>query len=266
MSDFQDHSASAAAPRPATAAHLARFKREQLIVDYLNRGVGIAEIAARIGVGEKRMRAIVREILARRQPAAPQEFAAIQVSRLNEALLVAFSAMTDMNLKAVDRVVRIVRELDRYHGIGVARRRVREPRARTKVPALAPPADGALAFSAAAWVCRLEIEPPTRAAVPESLVLMSGAGGDAARRTFAGGVLYPSFETPAARAPQDEEVEYASNDRPENPPQASEKPESTPGNGWPAAPSPSAPIAAVPPAAGFRGVRVRAVLNGVAAC
>ncbi len=115
--------ARGAPPGDARAARLAQFKREQGIVDYLNRGVSVAEIAARIGVGEKRMRAIIGEILVRRQPAPPQEFVAIQVSRLNVALLVAFSAMTDMNLKAVDRVVRIVRELDRYHGFAPARRR-----------------------------------------------------------------------------------------------------------------------------------------------
>ena len=116
--------AEAAAPRPPTTARpnaararrVARYERERLIVDYLNRGVGVAEIAARFRVGEKRMRATIREIMDRRQPAPPREFVAIQVSRLNEALLVAYSAMTDMNLNAVDRVVKIVRELDRYHG------------------------------------------------------------------------------------------------------------------------------------------------------
>ena len=41
---------------------------------------------------------------------------AIQLNRLNEALLVAFSAMSPTNLKAVDQVVKIVRELDRYGG------------------------------------------------------------------------------------------------------------------------------------------------------
>ena len=57
--------------------------------------------------------------LARRMPAPPEEFVAIQVGRLNEAMLVAFSAMEGTsNLKAVDRVVKIVRELDRYHGHG----------------------------------------------------------------------------------------------------------------------------------------------------
>ena len=98
------------------AARRARFERERLIVDCLNRGVSVAGIAQRIGVTEKRMRALVKEILARRMPAAPEDFAALQVSRLNEALLVAYSAMSAENLRAVGLVVRIVRELDRYHG------------------------------------------------------------------------------------------------------------------------------------------------------
>ena len=56
---------SAAKPRNRSiearrAARQARFERERLIVDFLNRGVPVAEIAARIGVTEKRMRALVK--------------------------------------------------------------------------------------------------------------------------------------------------------------------------------------------------------------
>ncbi len=40
------------------------------------------------------------------------------MSRLNEALLISFGAMSGANLSAVDRVVRIVRELDHYQGLG----------------------------------------------------------------------------------------------------------------------------------------------------
>ena len=106
------------------AARLAKAQRERRIVDLLNRGVTVAEIAAREEVTEKRMRALVSEILARRMPEPPAEFLALQVSRLNEALLVAYSAMSGANLRAVDRVVKIVRELDRYHGFFAAGRRV----------------------------------------------------------------------------------------------------------------------------------------------
>ena len=122
MSDRFGAAAPAAAcipPSEARAGRLKKFRREQLIVDYLNRGVSIAEIAARVGVGEKRMRAVIRRTgsgAARRMPHPPEEFVAIQLNRLNEALLVAFSAMSPTNLKAVDQVVKIVRELDRYGG------------------------------------------------------------------------------------------------------------------------------------------------------
>jgi hypothetical protein len=136
----------------ARAARLAKFRREQLIVDYLNRGVSIAEIAARVGLSEKRMRAVIKEILAHRCPHPPEEFLAIQVSRLNEALLVAASAMSGANLKAVDRVVKIVSELDRYHGFAafVGRRRP-EPR-------LDAPAEGATTYGAA-LVCQARFAP-----------------------------------------------------------------------------------------------------------
>src|SRR5271157_1499398 len=102
------------------AARLVKARREQRIVSLLNRGVSIPEIAAREGVTEKRMRAVVRDILARRMPEPPEEFLALQVSRLNEALLVAYGAMAGGNLQAVDRVVKIVREFDRYHGLFVS--------------------------------------------------------------------------------------------------------------------------------------------------
>ena len=107
------------------AARHVKFERKRLIIDFLNRGVSIAEIAERLGVSEKRMRALVKEILARRMPQAPQDFIALQASRLNEALHVAYGAMSDKNLEAVALVVRIVRELDRYHGFVPAERRPR---------------------------------------------------------------------------------------------------------------------------------------------
>ena len=48
-----------------------RAEREARIVSLLNRGVAIAEIAAREGLSPKRMRNLVREILARRMPQPP---------------------------------------------------------------------------------------------------------------------------------------------------------------------------------------------------
>ena len=125
------------------AARQRRAAREARIVDLLNRGVSVAEIADRDGVGERAMRKYIRTLLARRAPAPPAEFLALQVSRLNQALLVAYDAMSVVNLEAVDRVVKIVRELDRYHGFAVA------PEAATPRQArLAPPSSAPLALEA----------------------------------------------------------------------------------------------------------------------
>ena len=104
------------------AARQAKASRERRIIASLNRGVPVAVIAEWEDVGEKRMRTLVRDILARRMPEPPAQFLAMQVSRLNEALLVSFDAMSGSNLQAVDRVVKIVRELDRYPGFVAAER------------------------------------------------------------------------------------------------------------------------------------------------
>jgi DNA-binding CsgD family transcriptional regulator len=103
-----------------SAARQKRAEREAAIVGLLNRGLSIAEIADRVGVSERAMRMSVRTLLARRAPAPPGEFLAVQVSRLNGALQVAYNAMSGANLEAIDRVVKIVRELDRYHGFAAA--------------------------------------------------------------------------------------------------------------------------------------------------
>jgi hypothetical protein len=119
-------------------ARLVKSRRERRIVDLLNCGRPVAEIAGLENVTEKRMRALVQEILARRAPQPPAEFLAQQVSRLHEALLVSYSAVSDGNLRAVDRVVRIVRELDRYHGFAAAEQR-RLPEAPRGEAPLHPP-------------------------------------------------------------------------------------------------------------------------------
>ncbi len=169
MSNPLETAVSASACRPpsrARGARVAKFQREQRIVDCLNCGLSVARIAAEIGVGEKRMRALVREILARRMPHPPAEFVAIQMSCLNEALLVAFSAMSPSNLKAVDQVVKIVRELDRYGGAFAAEW------ARPAASRLDAPADEDVAF-AKAWLGGGELEDDRGGDRPENLAQSS---------------------------------------------------------------------------------------------
>ena len=52
------------------AARRAKASRERRIIESLNRGVSVAVIAEWEDVGEKRMRALVRDILARRMPSS----------------------------------------------------------------------------------------------------------------------------------------------------------------------------------------------------
>src|SRR5271165_1581535 len=111
------------------AAKRRKADREQRILRMLTAGASMAEIAMREGVTRRRMRAIVQEILSRPRPdETPSEFATLQVVRLNEALRASYSAMSGGNLRAVDRVVRIVRELDRYHGFPARPGAMAEPR------------------------------------------------------------------------------------------------------------------------------------------
>jgi hypothetical protein len=128
------------------ATRLEKAEREQRVISLLNRGVSIPEIAAQQGLSLKRMRKLVCEILAERMPQPPAEFLALQVSRLNEALLISYSAMHTTaggtNFEAVDRVVRIVRELDRYHGFGAVTR----PREELEARRLSPPMERPLAL------------------------------------------------------------------------------------------------------------------------
>jgi hypothetical protein len=144
-----------AAPSPTLArrdrsiqARQAEADRERQIVGLLNRGISVPEIASRSGVSVQHMRKLVRKILAERAPQPPAEFLALQVSRLSEALLLSYGAMhnsvTGTNFEAVDRVVRIVRELDRYHGFAPVPR----PREEAQPLRLPPPAESPIEIEA----------------------------------------------------------------------------------------------------------------------
>ena len=82
-------------------------------------------------------------MLERREVDPPAGFAQLQIGRLGDAMMVAYAAMMEGNLQALARVLRIVGELDRYHGLAGAQA---EPAAGARralaasAPALALPA------------------------------------------------------------------------------------------------------------------------------
>ena len=59
-------------------------------------------------------------MLERREVDPPAGFVQLQIGRLSDAMMVAHTAMMEGNLQALDRVLRIVGELDRYHGFSGA--------------------------------------------------------------------------------------------------------------------------------------------------
>jgi hypothetical protein len=102
--------------RRATKRELA--KRDLRFIEKLAAGVTIEEIAASERISPKWARERKRAILAERAIDPPHEFIQLQIRRLSEAMLVAYSAVSIGDLRGVDRVVKVARELDRYHGFG----------------------------------------------------------------------------------------------------------------------------------------------------
>ena len=110
----------------ARAARLAKFERERLIVDDLDRGVSVAEISA-LRRGRREADACRHP----RDPGPPHAPASRGIRRdpgqpSPRGAAGRLQRHGDMNLKTVDPVVRIVREFDRHHGYSTAGRRLSE--------------------------------------------------------------------------------------------------------------------------------------------
>ena len=93
--------------------------RDARLIRALAAGQSIEEVAAREEIPLRRARERVSAILSRR-PDPPAEFANLQMRRLSEAMIVASAAMSQGNLEAIDRVLKITREFDRYAGLAEA--------------------------------------------------------------------------------------------------------------------------------------------------
>ena len=100
--------------------------------------VGLQRPADREGDGAERGRGPARDqVLADRRLDSQEDYARLQVARLNKALLCADLAVEDGRLEAIPHFVRIVAALDRYHGLSrpAPRERPAEPRLRAPPPA-----------------------------------------------------------------------------------------------------------------------------------
>ncbi len=93
--------------------------RDSRLIRALASGQPIEEAAARENLSLRQARERVSIVLSRRAD-PPAEFAQMQIRRLSEAMLVAYAAMKGGNLQAVDRVLRITREFERYYGFAMS--------------------------------------------------------------------------------------------------------------------------------------------------
>jgi hypothetical protein len=111
-------------------------QRDLRLIQKLAAGVTIEEIAASEGISVKWARERKAAVLASRVIDTPHEFVKLQIRRLSEAMLVAYGAMSNGDLHGVDRVIKVARELDRYHGFAPDRS---APRYAPSLPAAPPP-------------------------------------------------------------------------------------------------------------------------------
>ena len=137
MSKKARKSEAAPARRSRLAARREKAERNLRVFNLLKAGVPVAQIALQEGLSARRTREIIQETLDRREIDPPQGFVQLQIGRLSDAMMVAHAAMMEGNLQALDRLVKIVGELDRYHGFG------RAPSGPDMATALLPPAAAA---------------------------------------------------------------------------------------------------------------------------
>ena len=116
------------APRRASAEWRMR------ILERLTCGLTVAHIARLENLTVHRVRQIIAGMLEERELDPPAGFVQLQIARLSEAMIVARTMMMEGDLQAVDRMIELTRELDRYHGF--ARPRLPLP-AETASPRLA---------------------------------------------------------------------------------------------------------------------------------
>ena len=103
--------------RARLKAQRRRADRNFRIFNMLKAGVSMGQIARQEGLSARAVRLLVERILRSREIDPAPGFVATQIGRLNDAMMIAHTAMMSGNLQALDRVIRLVREFERYHGV-----------------------------------------------------------------------------------------------------------------------------------------------------
>ena len=113
----------------------ALIKRREGYFDLLVSGYSVEQIGAAMKMSPSAVRRAVGQALARRQLDAPEDYARLQVARLTKALRCADLSLETGDLKAIAPFVKVVRELNLYHGVHVGPARLAPP---ATLPDIAP--------------------------------------------------------------------------------------------------------------------------------
>jgi hypothetical protein len=117
----------------------ALIKRREAYFDLLVSGYSIEQIASHTEKSLSAVRRAVGQALAKRQLGAPEDYARLQVARLTKALRCADVSLEEGDLKAIAPFVKVVRELNLYHGVNVGPARLAPPAPPPDIAPTAPP-------------------------------------------------------------------------------------------------------------------------------
>jgi hypothetical protein len=112
--------ATAVEPAPRAAPRRKKADQRLRILERLTAGLSVAQIARVDKLTVRRVQQIIAAMLEGREIDPPAGFVQLQVARLSDAMIVSHTLMMEGDLQAVDRMIRLTRELDRYHGFAQA--------------------------------------------------------------------------------------------------------------------------------------------------
>jgi hypothetical protein len=107
---------------PPTRSKRSRTTLAERVLAALIGGAGVDEIGAAEKLTRKRTENILREALRSRWVAPAEEFARLQIARLERMIAKLVDRLQKGDLEAIDRALKIVDRLDRYHGFAKAKR------------------------------------------------------------------------------------------------------------------------------------------------
>jgi hypothetical protein len=116
----------------------ALIKRREMYFDLLVSGYSIEQIASHTKTSVSAVRRAVGQALAKRRLDTPEDYARLQVARLTKALRCADVSLEEGDLKAIAPFLKVVRELNLYHGVDVGRT-LAPPPAPPEIAPAAPP-------------------------------------------------------------------------------------------------------------------------------